>query len=64
LQSGCFEHAIRPEFHYHHKWRNGDFLIRDNLTTLHSATTFDAERHRRLLYRAMIGASPGNAPPP
>ena len=64
LAERLFEHAIRPEFHYRHIWRNGDFLIWDNLTTLHSATVFDGERHRRLLYRAMIGASPESAPPP
>ena len=64
LAEQLFEHAIRPEFHYRHIWRNGDFLIWDNLTTLHSATVFDGERHRRLLYRAMIGASPESAPPP
>jgi len=64
LAERLFAHAIRPEFHYRHVWRNGDFLIWDNLTTLHSATVFDAERHRRLLYRAMIGAAPDDAPPP
>jgi taurine dioxygenase len=64
LAQRLFEHAIRPEFQYRHKWRNGDFLIWDNLSTLHSATLFDAERHRRLLYRAMIGAPPESAPPP
>jgi len=64
LAERLFEHAIRPEFHYRHIWRNGDFLMWDNLTTLHSVTLFDGERHRRLLYRAMIGASPENAPPP
>ena len=31
---------------------------------LHSAKVFDGERHRRLLYRAMIGASLESAPPP
>jgi len=64
LAERLFEHAIRPAFHYRHVWRNGDFLLWDNLTTLHSATLFDGERHRRLLYRAMIGASPESAPPP
>ncbi len=63
LVERLFEHAIRPEFHYRHIWRNGDFLIWDNLTTLHSATRFDAERHRRLLYRAMIASLPEAAPP-
>jgi hypothetical protein len=31
---------------------------------LHSATVFDGERHCRLLYRTMIGASLESAPPP
>ena len=64
LAERLFEHAIRPAFHYRHIWRNGDFLIWDNLTTLHSATLFDGERHRRLLYRAMIASLPEAAPPP
>jgi taurine dioxygenase len=64
LAERLFEHAIRPEFHYRHIWRNGDFLIWDNLATLHSATLFDGERHRRLLYRAMIASLPEAAPPP
>jgi len=47
-------HALRPELQYRHHWKNGDFLIFDNLSTLHAATKFDAASERRLLYRAMI----------
>jgi taurine dioxygenase len=64
LAERLFEHAIRPAFHYRHIWRDGDFLVWDNLTTLHSAMLFDAERYRRLLYRAMIASFPEAAPPP
>ena len=51
------EHAMRPEFLYRHRWRNGDFLMWDNRCTMHTATVFDAQRYQRLLYRAIIAAA-------
>ena len=47
------EHAIKSEHVYRHKWRNRDFVMWDNRCTMHTATVFDAERYRRLLYRAI-----------
>ncbi len=49
-----FEHAVGPDFQYRHEWRDGDFLIWDNLFVMHTATRFDAQRDRRLLYRTMV----------
>ena len=48
------DHATREAFQYRHEWAEGDPLIWDYLATLHRATPFDADRERRLLYRAMV----------
>ena len=48
------DHALSRRFQYRHKWTDGDFLIWDNLSTMHRATEFDAENELRLLYRAII----------
>lgn len=48
-----YNHAIKPEFIYKHKWHDGDLLIWNNPTTMHCATsTPDVEE--RLLYRILI----------
>lgn len=58
------DHATSERFQYRHKWRNGDLLIWDNLSTLHRATEFDSDHDERLLYRAMISRiSCGPCPP-
>ena len=45
------EHATRPQFVYQHAWRDGDFVIWDNRTTMHRGRPFDDETHRRELRR-------------
>jgi len=47
-----YHHAIKSEFVYQHKWRDGDLLIWNNPTTMHCATTID-ESQERLLYRIL-----------
>ncbi len=37
LLDELFEHQLRREFVYHHKWRKGDLLMWDNRCTLHVA---------------------------
>jgi taurine dioxygenase len=37
LLDTLFEHAVRPEFIYHHRWRAGDLLFWDNRCLLHLA---------------------------
>ena len=46
--------AIRPQFAYPHKWQPGDLVMWDNRCALHSATPYDTERYRRLLYRTTV----------
>lgn len=39
---------------YVHKWQAGDLLIWDNRSALHSATPYDMEKYRRLVYRTTV----------
>jgi len=36
------------------KWRPGDVVIWDNRTTMHSATEYDRDRYRRLIWRTSV----------
>jgi alpha-ketoglutarate-dependent 2,4-dichlorophenoxyacetate dioxygenase len=45
------EHATQRQFVFSHEWRDGDFVIWDNLATMHRATAFDDARHHRELRR-------------
>ena len=45
------EHATQRPFVFSHEWRDGDFVIWDNLATMHRATAFDDARHHRELRR-------------
>ena len=45
------EHATQRQFVYSHEWRDGDFVIWDNLATMHRATPFDDLKHHRELRR-------------
>ncbi len=44
-------HATQPQFVYRHAWRTGDFVIWDNLATMHRATDFDDSKYKRELRR-------------
>lgn len=45
------EHATQREFVYRHVWRDGDFVIWDNRTTMHRGRPFDDRKYRRELRR-------------
>jgi alpha-ketoglutarate-dependent 2,4-dichlorophenoxyacetate dioxygenase len=45
------EHATQRQFVYRHVWKDGDFVIWDNLATMHRATAFDDSKHHRELRR-------------
>ena len=47
-------HATAPQFVYRHRWKVRDLVIFDNRALLHSATWFDAEKYRRVMYRTTI----------
>jgi taurine dioxygenase len=40
-----FQHLMRPEFQYRHRWQEGDLMIWDNRCTLHYVVNdYDAPR--------------------
>jgi len=49
-----FDHAIRPEFLYRHKWRVGDVLMWDNCAVQHKASFDYAPPLRRVMQRCTI----------
>ena len=50
-------------FRYSHKWRVNDLLIWDNRGLVHTATDYDTERERRLVWRtSVIGEVPFGPP--
>jgi alpha-ketoglutarate-dependent 2,4-dichlorophenoxyacetate dioxygenase len=44
-------HATRPELVMRHSWHKGDLVIWDNRASMHRATPFDDQAHRRELVR-------------
>ena len=60
------EHATGTEFVYSHRYRVGDVVIWDNLSTMHSATLIGpatGPEDTRLLYRISVKREPGIATP-
>jgi len=46
--------ATQPRFVYVHKWRVGDLVIWDNRCTLHRASEFESNAHKREMRRTTI----------
>jgi alpha-ketoglutarate-dependent 2,4-dichlorophenoxyacetate dioxygenase len=46
--------ATQPQFVYSHVWRVGDVVMWDNLATMHRATPFDDQVHRRDMRRTTV----------
>ena len=51
LLRDLIEHATQPAYVYRHAWRDGDFVIWDNLATMHRGLAYDDTKHRRELRR-------------
>jgi len=49
-----FERATAPHHVYAHRWRPGDLAFWDNRGVLHTATEYDRERHRRIVWRTSV----------
>jgi alpha-ketoglutarate-dependent taurine dioxygenase len=52
-------HTTQPRYVYTHRWHQGDLVMWDNRTVLHTASLFDHTRYQRLMYRTTVA---GNAP--
>lgn len=50
------EHLMKPQYHYEHRWQNGDLVFWDNQCTLHFRHAFDPGI-RRVLKRVSLGGS-------
>ncbi len=53
LLEELFEHCLKPELRYIHKWRRHDYVCWDNRSTIHHATLYDSA-HRRHMHRTTI----------
>ena len=53
IMAQLYDIGERPEFIYEHEWQLGDFLMWDNLCTIHARTDFPKEE-RRLLRRCTV----------
>jgi len=49
-----FAHATDPAFQYRHRWRPRDLVMWDNRGTMHTATEYDRERFRRVIWRTSV----------
>ncbi len=54
LLDTLFEHCLKPEFIYRHKWRVGDTVIWDNRRVMHNAEPYDMSRYTRHMHRTCI----------
>ena len=54
LLEELFEFALRPEFQLRHVWQPRDVVFWDNRSTMHTATEYDREKYRRLIWRASV----------
>jgi len=54
LLQSLYDHSLKPEFQYHHKWRDGDLLMWDNRCTMHAATHNLPDGAQRKLYRTLL----------
>ncbi|MBS0517721.1 MAG: TauD/TfdA family dioxygenase [Proteobacteria bacterium] len=59
LLDELMSHYTRPEFVYVHEWSEGDLLVWDNRCLIHTATWYDPEKDRRLMWRTTVGGNPG-----
>jgi taurine dioxygenase len=53
LLDEIWAHATRPEFAWHHTWRQGDLLLWDNRCAMHRRNPFDPAT-RRVMHRTQI----------
>jgi taurine dioxygenase len=54
LLDELFELVLRPEFQLRHVWQPRDVVFWDNRGTMHTATEYDREKYRRLIWRASV----------
>ena len=59
MVNALVERIVDPAYVYAHEWKPLDLVMWDNRALLHSATPFDMEKDRRLIYRTTtLGEKP------
>ena len=48
LLAQLFDHTIRQDFVYHHRWQVGDIVVSDQIGTLHRREAFEASERRHM----------------
>ncbi|MGE0799051.1 MAG: TauD/TfdA dioxygenase family protein [Lautropia sp.] len=54
LLDGLFQHMVRPQYVYAHKWQAGDLVMWDNCLTIHQGVPNYGPHQRRLMYRTIV----------
>jgi taurine dioxygenase len=54
LQEELLAHIVHESFVEAHRWREGDLVLWDNRTLMHTATEYDRARHRRHVWRTSV----------
>lgn len=57
LLAELLDWATQPRFCYQHGWAKGDMVVYDNISTLHRARPWQAERYERTLHRVTIAGA-------
>ena len=52
-------HLTHPQFVYVHEWDEGDLVVADNRSLIHTATWFDSNRYIRELWRTTVMGNAG-----
>jgi len=58
LLGRLFDHSVRPEHVYRHRWRARDLIMWDNRCTMHRATDYDAGSTRAMHRTTICGDEP------
>ena len=61
LLAELLEWSTQPRFCYKHSWTVGDMLVYDNISTLHRARPWQADRYKRTLHRVTIAGGGGDS---
>lgn len=52
-------HYTQPAFTYTHNWAQGDLVVYDNRSSIHAATWYESDSHRRQMWRTITWGNPG-----
>ena len=59
LLRDLLEHITESRHVYVHEWNEGDLVIHDNRTMLHTPTWYDSAKYPRVMWRTTVTGNPG-----